>query len=247
MSSLANQGWKRPTVFYNHTVKWIVYVPLDRLLAGVQEAQRLLSQMVPPNFGSRQRNLIWSGVIESLSMSIIATVVGVTLALPVSLMAAKNIAPTPIYLIGHMITSVTRTFHSLILALVMVKLFGVGPLAGITTMSVLTIGFFSKLLSEDIENIEAVRATGANQYSVLMYGVLPQVLPRIIGLSVYTWDINLRSSSVIGIVGAGGIGITLLNSFDAFMYGFSAAIILVIIFIVLSGEMISALVRKRYQ
>lgn len=267
MSSSAGHHWSRPTVFYNYAVKWIFYlvvvffitwsiwglwVPFDRLLLGVQESQRIFSQMIPPNFGSRQRTLIWTGIIESLSMSIIATTVGVTLALPVAFMSAKNIAPTPIYFIGRMMASGSRTFHSLILALVMVKLLGVGPLAGITTMSILSVGFFAKLLSEDIEDInpeqiEAVRATGANRFQVLLYGVLPQILPRVIGLSVYTWDINLRSSTIVGIVGAGGIGITLSNSFNAYQYGFSAAILLVIITIVLFGEFVSAVVRRWYQ
>ena len=185
-------------------------------------------------------------------MSIIATTAGVTLALPVAFMSAKNTVPIPLYFIGRIIASGSRTFHSLILALVMVKLLGVGPLAGIITMSILSVGFFAKLLSEDIEDInaeqvEAVRATGANRLQVLLYGVFPQILPRIIGLSVYTWDINLRSSTIVGIVGAGGIGITLSNSFNAYQYGFSAAILLVIITIVLFGEFVSAVVRRWYQ
>jgi phosphonate transport system permease protein len=119
-------------------------------------------------------------------------------------------------------------------------------------LAINSLGFFSKLLAEQIEQIdrgqvEAIRATGAGRGAVLLYGVLPQVLPRIIGLTVYQWDIHLRQSTIIGIVGAGGIGTTLYNSFSRYDYDFTLAILLVIVAIVCVGEWASAWARQRIQ
>jgi len=259
------EDWKRPTVFYNYTTKWLVYlfitifiiwsilgfqVSLDRLLLGLEEAQFLLSEMYPPNFGQRQRSLIITGMIESISMSVVSTVVGVALSIPLAFMSAKNISPKPVYLVGRGVLTSTRSFHALILALIAVKLVGVGPLAGAITLVIITIGFYGKLLAEDIEDIdqnqlEAMRATGADRFQVLIYGVVPQIMSRIIGLSVYRLDINLRASTIIGIVGAGGIGMSLINSFELFDYGFALAILLSIIFVVFLGEIFSAIIRRK--
>ena len=259
--------WKRPTVFYNHTVKWIVYgaitlfflwnlwairISPERLLIGIEGAIGLVNGMLPPNFGPDQRQRIWVGTIESIAMAFVATAVGVVLSIPIAFIAAENIAPRPLYVIGRAIVSISRAFHSLIVAIIAVMAVGFGPLAGIIAIVFATPGFFAKLLAEDIEEIgddqlDAIRATGANPLQVLLYGVIPQVIPRMIGLTIYRWDINIRASTIIGIVGAGGIGSTLLISFQRYEYGFSLAIILVIVFLVLIGELVSALARRRYQ
>lgn len=259
--------WSRPTPFYNETVKWLVYagiglfvawsvwglwVPLERMLRGAEHAVLLLEAMFPPNFGPDQRELIWDGMIESLAMSVVATVVGVAVSLPFAFMAAENVAPRPIYYFARGVISISRAFHSLVVAIIAVVAFGFGAFAGVVTLTFATIGFFSKLLAEEIEDIsatqvDAIRSTGANGLQVLLYGVVPQIIPRFIGLTVYRWDINIRASTIIGIVGAGGIGVTLLNSFDRYDYDFSMAIILVIVAIVLVGELFSLAVRRRYQ
>jgi len=147
---------------------------------------------------------------------------------------------------------VGRTFHEIIVAIILVKAVGFGPLAGMLTLTVNSLGFFSKLLAEQIEQIdrgqvEAVRVTGAGRGAVLLYGVLPQVLPRIVGLTVYQWDIHLRQSTIIGIVGAGGVGTTLYNSFSRYDFDFTLAILLVIVAIVGLGEWVSAWARRRIQ
>jgi phosphonate transport system permease protein len=261
-----SREWRRPTAFYNHRVKWIAYavlilffawnlwelrVPIDRLLVGAEGAVELVASMFPPDFGPQNRMRIWEGVLESVAMAFVATAIGVIISLPIAVMAAENVAPKPVYYVGRFIVSITRAFHSLIVAIIAVKAVGFGPLAGIIAIVYATPGFFAKLLAEDIEDIDraqldAVRSTGANPLQVLLYGVLPQVTPRIVGLTVYRWDINIRASSIIGIVGAGGIGSTLLISFDRYEYGFSMAIILTIVALVLVGELASLLVRRRY-
>lgn len=257
--------WDRPSVFYRRELKWAFYaviiaffawsiwglrVPVDRLLVGFEGMANVLASMVPPDFSPRKRDLIYSGVVESLAMSVVATVVGVVISIPIAFMAARNIAPTPLYAVGRTLITGSRSFHELIVAIIAVKAFGLGAFAGVFTLVFGTVGFYSKLLAEEIEEIDssqldAVRSTGANSYQVLLYGVLPQVLPRIVGLTVYRWDINIRVSTVVGIVGAGGIGATLMNSFETYELDFSLAIILVIVVIVLFGEAVSALVRRR--
>ena len=269
--------WTRPTVFYNHTVKWLVYVAvavfvlwnawaarisIERLLYGVDQASFLLGAMWPPEFGvsvsngeiatGRRFTRIVEGMIETLAMSVVATVAGVILSLPVAVMAAENLAPRPVYYVGRAIVSVTRAIHELIVGIVFVIGFGFGAFAGVLALVFATPGFFAKLLAEDLEDIDqsrldAIRATGAGPLAVIVYGVVPQVLPRIIGLSIYRWDINLRASTILGIVGAGGIGATLNTAFNTYEYDFGAAVLLVIIGVVIVGEVVSSYARRRVQ
>jgi len=129
---------------------------------------------------------------------------------------------------------------------------GFGPFAGFLTLSFATIGFLAKLLAEDIEDIdpaqaEAIRATGGSWLQLVNYGIQPQVMPRLIGLSLYRLDINFRESAVVGIVGAGGIGATLNTALDRYEFDSAAAILLLIIAIVMAAEYGSSVVRRRIQ
>ena len=153
-----------------------------RVAAGVPRAERFLSSFFPPDFTSKSTD-IWEGIIESLWMTVISTAAGIALSIPVGLGAARNLAPRPVYLCARAILAVSRTFPEIILALFAVKLFGFGPFAGILALSIATIGFYGKLLAEDIESMdpgqaEAVKASGANWFQWLNYAVQPQVIPR---------------------------------------------------------------------
>ncbi len=135
------------------------------------------------------------------------------------------------------------------MAILFVAMFGFGPLAGTLTLAFATIGFMGKLLAEDIEaadraQVEAMRATGASWWQVLAWGILPQVKPRLLGLSLYRVDINFRESAVLGIVGAGGIGATLNTAFDRYEFDTAAAILLLIIAIVMACEYLSGAIRR---
>ena len=218
-----------------------------RVARGLGRAGTILRRAVPPNF--ERAGLLVEGMVESLQMATLSTGLGVVLGIPVAIMAARNLVPLPVYAVGRGIISLGRTFHEIIVAILFVKAVGFGPLAGILTLTVNSVGFFGKLLAEQIETIdrgqiEAVRATGASRGGVLLYGVLPQVLPRIVGLTIYQWDIHLRQSTIIGIVGAGGIGATLYNAFSRYDYDFAVAILIVIVAIVLAGEAVSAVARR---
>jgi phosphonate transport system permease protein len=221
----------------------------SRLLIGIEDGLTLVTSMFPPDFASKS-GLIISGTLQSIKMSVIATIVGIVLGVPIAFLAAENLVPRTVYLINRSVILFARAFHSLIVAIIVVKAVGFGPVAGIITLVIKTIGFFSRLLADELEDIddgmlEAVRATGASRLQVFTYAVLPQAMPRVVGLSIYQWDINIRQSTVIGIVGAGGIGITLMNSFKLYDYDLSMAIILVIIGLVLIGEGVSKVARER--
>lgn len=221
-----------------------------RVARGLSRARIVFGRAVPPDF--TRWELLVEGVVESLQMATLSTAIGVLIGIPIAVMAARNFAPLPIYAVGRGTISLGRTFHEIIVAILFVKAVGFGPFAGMLTLTWGSVGFFGKLLAEQIENIdrgqvEAIRATGASRGTVLLFSVVPQVLPRIIGLTIYQWDVHLRQSTIIGIVGAGGIGTTLYNSFARYDYDFSLAILLVIVAIVLLGEVVSAVARKRIQ
>jgi len=229
---------------------WNLQVDAARIARGLARAGTVFARAFPPDF--HRWELLLEGIVESLQMATLSTALGTALGIPVAIMAARNVAPLPVYAVGRGIVSLGRTFHEIIVAIILVKAVGFGPLAGMLTLTVNSLGFFSKLLAEQIEQIdrgqvEAVRATGAGRGAVLLYGVLPQVLPRVVGLTVYQWDIHLRQSTIIGIVGAGGIGTTLYNAFSRYDYDFTLAILLVIVAIVSLGEWVSAWARRRIQ
>ncbi len=231
---------------------WLsVDVNWARVAEGLDRGLNFIASFLQPDFFSRSGE-IFLGVRESLTMTLTSTVIGVALSIPIGLGAARNIAPLPVYLFCRLIIALSRTFQEIIIAIFFVAMVGFGPLAGVITLAFATVGFMAKLLAEDIEDarpdqMEAVRATGASWLQWINYAVQPQVMPRLIGLSLYRLDINFRESAVIGIVGAGGIGATLNTSINRYDYDTSAAILLLIIVIVLASEYFSGHVRKWVQ
>lgn len=228
---------------------WLsVDVNWSRVAQGMDRGLAFMASFLQPDFVTRSSE-IFVGLKESLTMTLASTVIGVLLAIPIGLGAARNISPLPVYLVCRSIIALSRTFQEIIIAILFVAMFGFGPLAGVVTLAFATIGFMAKLLAEDIEDtqrepLEAIRATGASWLQWVNYAVQPQVMPRLIGLSLYRLDINFRESAVIGIVGAGGIGATLNTSINRYDYDTSAAILLLIIVIVLLSEYLSGYVRK---
>ncbi len=219
-----------------------------RVASGLPRAGDIFARMFPPDFGRWQ--LLVRGLLESVQMALAASFVGMLLAIPLGLCAAGNMAPRPVYLVARAILVLTRTFHEVIVAIFFVKIFGFGPLAGVLTLIVASMSFIGKMLAEDIENmnmgsVEAVRATGASFPRLLVYAITPQMLPRYLGVSIYRLDANIRHSTVVGIVGAGGIGQTLSASFSRYDYDFSLAILLAIISLVFLGEFFGNWVRGR--
>lgn len=226
-----------------------VEVNWARLSDGWARGLRFVSGFLEPNFSRRWDDIV-QGMIESLTMTVTSTVVGIAISVPIGIGAARNVVPRAVYYVCRSIIAVSRSLQEIIVAILLVAMVGFGPFAGFLTLSFATIGFLSKLLAEDIEDIdpapvEAIRATGAPWPSLIAFGVLPQVAPRLLGLSLYRLDINFRESAVVGIVGAGGIGATLNTAIDRYEFDSAAAILILIIAIVMASEYISGLIRGR--
>ncbi len=264
--SLAPRTWHPKPFIENQTVRRCIYlgaliylalafgtleINWTRVWEGLPRGQAFLAAFVPPDFVSRWDEIV-DGVLESIWMTVASTVVGVLISIPVALGAAKNIAHPLVYLFCRGIIAVSRSFHEILLAIFFVKFFGFGPFAGFVTLSFATIGFYAKLLTEDIEDTsvgqsEAIQATGANWWQWINYGIQPQVMPRMIGLAMYRFDINFRESAIVGVVGGGGIGATLNTAFDRYEFDSAAAILVVIILIVFLVEYSSGMIRSRVQ
>jgi len=260
---LPTRTWKKPHFISNPWLRygfmiglavylvWAFYsLPFnwERIAEGIPRAGQIFGGAFPPSF--QRSGLLITGFTESFQIAFLSTLLGVLLSIPISVMAAKNIAPKPVYFLGRGIIIVSRSFHPVIVAILFVAAVGFGPLAGVLTLTLYSIGFVAKLLAEEIEEIdwgqvEAMRSVGASYMKALIYGVFPQILPRQIGLSMYQLDSNLRASAVVGIVGAGGIGGTLMNAFGRYDYDFAFAILLLIIGVILISEGISGWVRKK--
>ena len=225
-----------------------IEVDMARVIQGLDRAGNMFARMVPPDFSRWE--LLYRGMSESVLIAFAASFVGMIVAVPLGLAAARNLAPLPVYLVARFIIVLSRTFHEIVWAIFFVKIVGFGPLAGVLTLIVASASFISKMLAEDVENMqpgqaEAIRATGASFPKLLIYGITPQVLPRYFGVSIYRLDANLRHSTVVGIVGAGGIGQVLAASFSRYDYDFSLAILIVIISLVFLGEIFSNMIRRR--
>lgn len=259
--------WRRPPLFIKSAaLRWLSYggalvylllatatidVNWVRVYEGLDRGWRFLQGFLVPDFTSRWRDIA-IGLQESLTMTVCSTIVGILISIPIGVGAARNLAPAPVYYVCRSIIAVSRAFQEIIIAILLVAMFGFGPFAGFLTLAFATIGFIAKLLAEAIEEIdekqaEAIRATGASWLQLVNYAVQPQVMPRLIGLSLYRFDINFRESAVIGIVGAGGIGATLNTSIDRYEYSSAGAVLILIIVIVMLAEYGSSLIRKRIQ
>lgn len=212
-----------------------------------REVGDLLTRMYPPDVAYTTR--IVRPLIETVQIAALGTLGALVLAIPVALLAAENTTPNgATFWLGKLIVTVSRSVNTIIWALFFVVLFGSGPLAGAVAIVFRSVGFLGKLLGEEIEEIdfgqvEAVRASGASQAQVLLYGILPQVKPALVGLSIYRWDINIRDSTVLGFVGAGGIGVELFRAVNAFAWQSVAMVLIVILAVVVVTESLSAYTR----
>lgn len=230
----------------------ILDITWARFVAGLGHGERFISRMLPPNLAPDKLGLLYDGMIESLQIAIIATAVGILLAIPLGFAAARNLSPLPLAWAARTVIAICRTFHPVIIAILFVKAVGFGALAGILALIVAALGFLSKLIAEAIEEmsmrpVEAVRASGAPFLSILIMSVVPQVMPRFIGFASYQLDSNLRNSALVGLVGGGGIGSTLFTAFQRFDYDFVLTIVLAIVAVVTIGEIVSGWMRRLFQ
>ena len=250
-------NWTRRAVWLALAI-YVVYavsildVSYARFLRGLDQGAKFLGRMFPPNFEAQKLDLLWVGMVESLQIAVLATFLGVILSLPLGLFAARNLMPGWVTWIARGVIALCRTFHPVIVAILFVKAIGFGALAGVMALVVSSMGFISKLFAEAIEEmslkqVEAVRASGASFMNVLIMGVMPQVIARFIGFCAYQLDSNLRNSTMVGIVGGGGIGATLFTAYQRFDYDFVLTILIAIIAVIMVSEIASTWLRKVFQ
>ena len=224
----------------------------DTIWAFVADAPRqaadLGSRMVPPRWSYIDK--LWLPLWDTLNIATLGTLLGVALAVPVAFLAARNTTPSRAFVrpVALFVIVASRSINSLIWALLLVSIIGPGILAGIVAIGLRSIGFIAKLLYEAIEEtdvgqIEAVTATGASSAQILDYGIVPQVLPAFAGITVFRWDINIRESTILGLVGAGGIGVQLQASLNTLAWPQVTLIFIVILATVVVSEWVSAKVR----
>ena len=245
-----NWGQKLTVAFVLAYCAWTLAnlgVSSERLAAGWEQGARFIGRMFPPEMGKMDE--LWQGIKETLQIAVLATALGLVLSLPLGLLAASNLSPAPLRVVGRALIALCRALHPVISAILFVKAVGFGPLAGILALVVATVGFVGKLFADAIEEIspkpiEAIRATGASFANVVLFGVLPQVASRFIGFSTYQLDSNLRNSTMVGIVGAGGIGGALFAAFLRYEYSFVCTILATVIAIIVAGELVVNAVRK---
>jgi len=224
----------------------------DTIWAFVTDAPRqaadLGGRMFPPRWSYIDK--LWIPLWDTLNIATLGTLLGVLLAIPVAFLAASNTTPSKVFVrpVALFIIVASRSINSLIWALLLVSIIGPGLLAGIVAIGLRSIGFVAKLLYEAIEEtdkqqIEAITATGATGAQILNYGIVPQVLPAFYGISVFRWDINIRESTILGLVGAGGIGVQLQASLNTLAWPQVTMIFVVILATVVVSEWVSARVR----
>jgi phosphonate transport system permease protein len=213
------------------------------------QAADLLGRMLPPRW--EYITTLYGALWDTLNIATLGTLLGVAMAFPVAFLAARNTTPSTTFIrpIALFIIVASRSINSLIWALLLVAILGPGILAGILAIALRSIGFVAKLLYEGIEEInpssvEALEATGGSRMQVIDFSIMPQILPAFLGISIFRWDINIRESTILGLVGAGGIGLHLSSSLNTLAWPQVTLIIVVILATVVVSESISAKVRK---
>lgn len=190
-------------------------------------------------------------MLITIQIAIWGTLLAIFFAVPFGILSSANIAPPYIYQPIRRVMDCCRSVNEMIFAMLFITAVGLGPFAGVLALFLHTMGILAKLFSEAVEAIdpqpvEGIRSTGANRIEEIAFGVIPQVLPLWISYSLYRFESNVRSASVVGMVGAGGIGMLLWDAIRGFQYGSTAAIMIIIIFTVIALDMVSALIRKLF-
>ena len=234
-------------------VLWCFYLvdffDKERMFDGIPAISTLFKEMIPPDF-SKIRNWI-KPLSDTLVMSIAGTALAIVISLPLGLLAASNTSPLKIiYTVSRIILNLLRSVPELILGIIFVAAVGFGALPGVLALGLHSAGMMGKFFAEAIEHldkhpIEASRATGASSFQVIRYAILPQLFSQGIDLSIYRWEYNFRASTVMGMVGAGGIGFELVGSLRLMRYQEVFAILIVILLMVTSIDSLGAWLRNR--
>lgn len=224
-------------------------ISVDRLVRGTSNLGRFLGMAFPPS--TARLDVIARAMLETLNMAVVGVTFGVILSLPMAMLCARNTTPHPIVrLIAVNIVATLRTIPDLIWALIFVVAVGLGPLAGILAIIMDTIGFCARFFSERIEETNpkpgmALRAAGASRSAVVAGAILPECFPSFVATSLFSVEKAVRSAVVLGLVGAGGIGVELTSAMNLFRYNEALTIILAILIVVIAVEQVAGAIRRR--
>lgn len=239
---------------------WFVAWSLEVLRIDTERLPGMLARMGevlaerywPPQVSHVLQADYLGAVVDTFQMSYVATVIGMLVAIPLAWFGAYNMTPSRrvLFPLARLVVMSSRSVHEMIWTILLVAVVGFGMLPGTIAMTIFCIGFSGKLLAEAIEairngQVEAVRSTGANEFQVFLFAVLPQVRVAWTGIAIYTWDVVFRAATVVGFFGAGGMGFFLRESVQRVESQQVAAILLSIIVIVIAAELLSAWVRAR--
>jgi phosphonate transport system permease protein len=231
------------------SLKSIEIIP-EFLYDAPQQTVDLFARMWPIDWAWYPK-VVHAALVETLHTATLGTILAVALASLTALMVARNVTRSPLLnAIGRFILVATRSVHAMIWALFFVAVFGPGALAGTMAIAVHSIGFTGKFLSEAIEEakpgpIEALTATGASKLAILLKGYWPQVKPAFVSISVFRWDINVRESAVLGLVGGGGLGMALDTALSNLYWDQAGLVLFVIFVVVIVTEIVTAWIRSR--
>lgn len=220
--------------------------PMD-LVRDSSNMATYAADFFPPNFS--QWRFYLQEMLVTLQIAVWGTALAVVFAVPLGLLSAANVAPAWVRQPVRRVMDAARAINEMVFAMLFIVAVGLGPFAGVLALFVHTTGVLAKLFSEAVESIDAqpvegIRATGANALEEIVYGIIPQVLPLWISYSLYRFESNVRSASVVGMVGAGGIGVILWEIIRGFQYAETCAVMIIIIVSVTVIDLISARIRK---
>jgi len=209
----------------------------------------IFSRMLPPDFSNFQ-SLIYA-MLETIEIAFLGTFIAIVLSIPVGLFSARNLAPNyGVFLIARTITIFFRAIPEFIIAMILVIAIGFGAIPGVLALGIHTMGFLAKFYAEDIEHInkgpvDALKSSGASKTQIISFAVIPQIIPSFIGNNLYILDRNIRMATMLGIVGAGGIGYELQSSFRMFEYPKVSAIIIIIFITIFLIDNLSSYIRSK--
>lgn len=223
-------------------------VDLNTLKDSGQYVWVFLGDFFPPNW--QVLPLALEALLETIQMSIIGTTIGAILSLPIAIISAHNLSPFWLQFLGNLLQNTLRSIPSIILALIFVSAIGLGATAGTCALGIYSIGYLAKFYQEAIESVEAnslqaLQVTGASWLQIAQYGILPQILPLGLGYTLYMFEYNIRAASILGVVGAGGIGFELVSYINGFERNKAATFMIVMLVVVTTIDWGSSKLRQK--
>jgi phosphonate transport system permease protein len=219
------------------------------LVKGIPFMADFFSRMFPPDLAHLA--LLRDATLETLQIAVWGTLIAIILSIPLAFLGARNTTPHPVvFHATRVFLNALRSINELVFALIFVSAVGLGPFAGVLAIALHATGMLAKFCAEEIEGVdrgpvEAMQATGAGRQQVILFGIVPQVVPAFVSYSVYRFDVSIRAATILGLVGAGGLGFSLIKTMKLFLYHQTATCILVIFVLVAISDWACARIRAR--